>query len=111
MGASLDIGRLADSMVTIWLLLLGSFDAVSVTVLLRRLMLQFRMGIHPFQKIVGFESAKLILFEIDEIVAVCDAAFGYVSAKLAAKHTVQFSGGQVGIILQHGIDKFILILD
>ena len=43
-------------------------------------MLQFWMGIHPFQKIVGFESAK---------------------------HTVQFTGCQVGIILQHGIDELI----
>ena len=80
MGTSLDIGRLADLVMTVWLLMLGGFDAVSVTVLLRRLMLQFRMGIHPFQKIVGFESAK---------------------------HTVQFTGCQVGIILQHGIDELI----
>ena len=65
MGASLDIGRLADSVVIVWLLLLGGFDAVSVTVLLRRLMLQFRMGIHPCLKVVGFESAKLILFEVE----------------------------------------------
>lgn len=107
MGASLDIGRLADSVVTVWLLLLGGFDAVSVAVLFRRLMLQLRMGIHPCLKVVGFERPKLILFEVDEIVTVCDTAFGDMSAKLAAKHTVQFTGGQVGVVLQHGIDKFI----
>ena len=70
-------------------------------------MLQLRMGIHPCLKVVGFESAKLILFEVDELVTVCDTAFGNVSAKLTAKHTVQFTGGQVGIILQHSIDKLI----
>ena len=107
MGASLDIGRLADSVVTVWLLLLGGFDAVSVAVLFRRLMLQLRMGIHPCLKVVGFERPKLILFEVDEIVTVCDAAFGNVGAKLTAKHTVQFTGGQVGVVLQHSIDKLI----
>ena len=80
-------------------MLLGGFDAVSVTVLLRRLMLQFWMGIHPCLKIIGFERPKLILFEGNEIVTVCDAAFGNVGAKLTAKHTVQFTGCQVGIIL------------
>ena len=33
-GASLDIGRLADSVVIVWLLLLEGLDAMSVTVLL-----------------------------------------------------------------------------
>ena len=107
MGASLDIGRLADLVMTIWLLLLGGFDAVSVAVLFRRLMLQLRMGIHPCLKVVGFERPKLILFEVNEIVTVCDTAFGDMSAKLTAKHTVQFTGGQVGVILQHGIDELI----
>ena len=103
----MDIGRLADSVVIVWLLLLGGFDAVNVAVLFRRLMLQLRMGIRPCLKVVGFESAKLIPFEVDEIVTVCDTAFGYVSAKLAVKHTVQFTGGQVGVILQHSIDVLI----
>jgi hypothetical protein len=34
MGASLNIGGFADSVVTVWLLLLGGLDAMSVTVLL-----------------------------------------------------------------------------
>ena len=70
-------------------------------------MLQFWMGIHPCLKIIGFERPKLILFEVNEIVTVCDAAFGNVGAELTAKHTVQFTGGQVGVILQHGIDELI----
>jgi len=70
-------------------------------------MLQFWMGIHPCLKIIGFERPKLILFEVNEIVTACDAAFGNVGAKLTAKHTVQFTGGQVGVILQHGIDELI----
>lgn len=70
-------------------------------------MLQFRMGVHPGFEVVGFECLELIVFEVDEIVTIGDAAFGDMSAKLAAKHTVQFAGGEVGIVLQHGIDELV----
>ena len=71
------------------------------------LMRQLRIGFFPCFEVIGSEGPKLIVFEVDEIVTIGNTAFGDMSTELAAKHTVQFAGGQVGIVLQHSIDKLV----
>ena len=71
------------------------------------LMSQLRMGFLPCFEVIGFEGLKLIRFEVYEIVTIGDTTLGDMSTELATKHPVQLAGGQVGIVLQHGIDKFV----
>ena len=70
-------------------------------------MLFERMLLLPGLAVVGSKGFYLIVLQVYKFVTVCDAALGYVGAELAAKHTVQLVGGQVGIVLQHRVDKLV----
>ena len=61
----------------------------------------------PGLAVVGTKGFYLIVLQVDKLITVGDAAFGYVGAELTAKHTVQLAGGQVGIVLQHRVDKLV----
>ena len=65
------------------------------------------MFLLPGFSVIGLKGFYLIILQFNKLFTVCDAAFGNVGTKLAAKHTVQFTGGQVGIVLQHGIYKLV----
>ena len=66
-----------------------------------------RMFLQPGTAVVGMKSIYLIGLQIYMFIAIDNTAFGDMSAKLAAKHMVQFASGQVGIVLQHSIDELV----
>ena len=47
----------------------------------------------PDLEVVGLKGSYLIILQVDKLVTIGDAAFGYVGAELTAKHTVQLAGG------------------
>ena len=61
----------------------------------------------PGLAVVGTKGFYLIVLQVDKLITVGDAAFGYVGAKLTAKHAVQLTSGQVGIVIHHRVDKLV----